>query len=128
MKPDDQLIDLGDRRLARAASCPVTTTASSARHLCSCTKAWGIEMCATSRKALRRHALPRPGLRPYRLWRLEPWPGEPGLDYMEVEADLVLPRLLAALGIADCVLVATATAARSLSTMRCRSRNPSAPW
>jgi pimeloyl-ACP methyl ester carboxylesterase len=34
-----------------------------------------------------------------------PWPIDPGLRYMEVEADLVLPRLLGKLGIDDCVLV-----------------------
>ena len=33
------------------------------------------------------------------------WPGDPGLRYMEIEADEVLPRLLAAVGIEDCVLV-----------------------
>ena len=33
------------------------------------------------------------------------WPDDPGLRYMEVEADEVLPRLLAAVGIDDCVLV-----------------------
>ena len=34
-----------------------------------------------------------------------PWPTDPGLAYMEIEADVVLPRLLAALAIDDCVLV-----------------------
>ncbi|MBS0519369.1 MAG: alpha/beta hydrolase [Proteobacteria bacterium] len=34
-----------------------------------------------------------------------PWPSDPGVRYMEIEADLVLPRLLAATGIEDCVLV-----------------------
>ena len=34
-----------------------------------------------------------------------PWPSDPGLGYMEIEADDVLPRLLAALEIDDCVLV-----------------------
>ena len=33
------------------------------------------------------------------------WPADPGVRYMEIEADEVLPRLLAALGIEDCVLV-----------------------
>lgn len=33
------------------------------------------------------------------------WPSDPGLRYMEIEADDVLPRLLAALKIEDCVLV-----------------------
>ncbi len=37
--------------------------------------------------------------------RSSPWPSDPGLAYMEIEADLVLPRLLAALQIDDCVLV-----------------------
>ncbi|HEX2890043.1 alpha/beta hydrolase [Vineibacter terrae] len=34
-----------------------------------------------------------------------PWPAAPGLRYMEIEADDVLPRLLAAVGITDCILV-----------------------
>ncbi|MBM3642866.1 MAG: alpha/beta hydrolase [Alphaproteobacteria bacterium] len=34
-----------------------------------------------------------------------PWPAPPGTAYMDIEADLVLPRLLAATGIEDCVLV-----------------------
>ncbi|HSI02543.1 MAG TPA: alpha/beta hydrolase [Reyranella sp.] len=37
--------------------------------------------------------------------RSSPWPGDPGSKYMEIEADEVLPKLLAALGIDDCVLV-----------------------
>ena len=37
--------------------------------------------------------------------RSSPWPSEPGVRYMEIEADEVLPRLLEAEGIADCVLV-----------------------
>src|SRR5690348_7652342 len=34
-----------------------------------------------------------------------PWPSDPGVKYMEIEADEVLPKLLAALAIEDCVLV-----------------------
>jgi pimeloyl-ACP methyl ester carboxylesterase len=34
-----------------------------------------------------------------------PWPVDPGVRYMEIEADEVLPKLLAALAIEDCVLV-----------------------
>ncbi|WP_421995338.1 alpha/beta fold hydrolase [Reyranella sp.] len=37
--------------------------------------------------------------------RSSPWPDDPGVRYMEIEADEVLPRLLAALGVEDCVLV-----------------------
>ena len=37
--------------------------------------------------------------------RSSPWPAAPGVRYMEIEADDVLPRLLAATGIEDCVLV-----------------------
>ena len=37
--------------------------------------------------------------------RSSPWPADPGIRYMEIEADEVLPRLLARLGIEDCVLV-----------------------
>jgi pimeloyl-ACP methyl ester carboxylesterase len=34
-----------------------------------------------------------------------PWPADPGVRYMEIEADDVLPRLLALAGIDDCILV-----------------------
>src|SRR5262249_19783230 len=34
-----------------------------------------------------------------------PWPADPGVRYMEVEADEVLPRLLAKLDVEGCVLV-----------------------
>ena len=37
--------------------------------------------------------------------RSSPWPRDPGLRYMELEADEVFPRLLAGAGIDDCVLV-----------------------
>lgn len=37
--------------------------------------------------------------------RSSAWPSDPGVRYMEIEADLVLPRLLTALGVEDCVLV-----------------------
>lgn len=34
-----------------------------------------------------------------------PWPAPPGIDYMHIEAQRVLPRLLEACGIEDCILV-----------------------
>ncbi len=37
--------------------------------------------------------------------RSSPWPADPGTRYMEIEADEILPRLLQALDVADCVLV-----------------------
>ncbi|HEY6980179.1 alpha/beta hydrolase [Reyranella sp.] len=37
--------------------------------------------------------------------RSSPWPSDPGVHYMEIEADVVLPKLLARAGIEDCVLV-----------------------
>jgi pimeloyl-ACP methyl ester carboxylesterase len=37
--------------------------------------------------------------------RSSPWPADPGARYMEIEADAVLPKLLAVLAIEDCVLV-----------------------
>jgi pimeloyl-ACP methyl ester carboxylesterase len=37
--------------------------------------------------------------------RSSPWPCDPGVRYMEIEADEVLPKLLARLAIEDCVLV-----------------------
>ena len=37
--------------------------------------------------------------------RSSQWPADPGVRYMEIEADIVLPHFLSALGIEDCVLV-----------------------
>jgi len=37
--------------------------------------------------------------------RSSPWPVAPGVRYMEIEADAVLPRLLTEVGIRDCILV-----------------------
>jgi pimeloyl-ACP methyl ester carboxylesterase len=37
--------------------------------------------------------------------RSSAWPVDPGVKYMEIEADVVLPKLLDAAGIEDCVLV-----------------------
>ncbi len=37
--------------------------------------------------------------------RSTPWPVDPGTRYMEIEADEVLPKLLAAAAIDDCVLI-----------------------
>ena len=37
--------------------------------------------------------------------RSSPWPTDPGVRYMELEADIVLPKFLSALNIEDCVLV-----------------------
>jgi pimeloyl-ACP methyl ester carboxylesterase len=37
--------------------------------------------------------------------RSSPWPAGPGIRYMEIEADEVLPRLFDAVGIDDCILV-----------------------
>jgi pimeloyl-ACP methyl ester carboxylesterase len=34
-----------------------------------------------------------------------PWPNDPGVHYMEIEADEILPKLLAVAGIDDCVLI-----------------------
>lgn len=34
-----------------------------------------------------------------------PWPSNPGVHYMEIEADEVLPRLFEVLGVEDCVLI-----------------------
>ena len=57
-----------------------------------------------------------------------PWPADPGLAYMEIEADVVLPRLLAALRSTTACWSATATAARSRSTMRPTTPSRCAPW
>ena len=107
MSLDDQLIDLGDRRLRVRRLTPaqddgLERTALVFLHeglgciemwrdfpqkLCDATRCRGIVYDRTS------------------YGRSSPWPSDPGVRYMEIEADDILPRLLAALAIDDCVLV-----------------------
>ncbi|TAJ81904.1 alpha/beta hydrolase [Reyranella sp.] len=107
MSLDDQLIDLGDRRLRVRRLSPTqddglerTTLVflheglgciemwrDFPQKLCDATRCHGIVYDRTS------------------YGQSSPWPSDPGLRYMEIEADDVMPRLLAALAIDDCVLV-----------------------
>lgn len=107
MSLDDQLIDLGDRRLRVRRLSPAqddglerTTLVflheglgciemwrDFPQKLCDATRCQGIVYDRTS------------------YGRSSPWPSDPGVRYMEIEADDILPRLLAALAVDDCVLV-----------------------
>ena len=44
-----------------------------------------------------------------------PWPSNPGVHYMEIEADEVLPRLFEVLGVEDCVPFARCLSAQQLA-------------
>jgi pimeloyl-ACP methyl ester carboxylesterase len=103
----DQFIDLGDRRLrvrhlepARTDGLDRTTLVflheglgciemwrDFAQKLCDVLQCKGIVYDRTS------------------YGQSSPWPNDPGTRYMEIEADEVLPKLLTALAIDDCVLV-----------------------
>jgi len=103
----DDIIDLGDRRLRIRKLAPQKadglerTTLVFLHEGLGCIEMWrdfpqklcDATMCAGV--VYDRTAYGRSG----------PWPSDPGLRYMEIEADEVLPRLLAVLGVADCVLV-----------------------
>jgi pimeloyl-ACP methyl ester carboxylesterase len=104
---DDQLIDLGDRRLRVRHLSPsqddglerttlvflheglgcIEMWRDFPQKLCDATRCRGIVYDRTS------------------YGRSSPWPSDPGVRYMEIEADEILPRLLQALAIEDCVLV-----------------------
>lgn len=107
MSLDDQLIDLGDRRLRVRRLTPaqddglertilvflheglgcIEMWRDFPQKLCDATRCRGIVYDRTS------------------YGRSSPWPSDPGVRYMEIEADDILPRLLVALAIDDCVLV-----------------------
>lgn len=107
MTSADQLIDLGDRRLRVRRLAPhhddglERTTLVFLHEGLGCIEMWRDfpqKLCDATRCA--GVVYDRTGY-----GGSSPWPGDPGLAYMEIEADLVLPRLLAALGIEDCVVV-----------------------
>ena len=107
MNPDDQLIDLGDRRLRTRRLAPrhddglERTTLVFLHEGLGCIEMWRDfpqRLCDATRCA--GIVYDRTGY-----GRSSAWPSDPGLRYMEIEADLVLPRLLTALGVEDCVLV-----------------------
>ncbi len=107
MSLDDQLIDLGDRHLRVRHLSPsqddglerttlvflheglgcIEMWRDFPQKLCDATRCRGIVYDRTS------------------YGRSSPWPSDPGVRYMEIEADEILPRLLQALAIEDCVLV-----------------------
>jgi pimeloyl-ACP methyl ester carboxylesterase len=103
----DSFIDLGDRRLRVRAIAPARpdglerTTLVFLHEGLGCIEMWRDfpqKLCDATRC---------PGLVYDRTGygRSSRWPGDPGVRYMEIEADEVLPRLLAACGIEDCVAI-----------------------
>ena len=107
MNLDDQLIDLGDRRLRVRHLSPAQddglerTTLVFLHEGLGCIEMWRDfpqKLCDATR--CRGIVYDRTSY-----GQSSPWPSDPGVRYMEIEADEILPRLLAALTIDDCVLV-----------------------
>lgn len=107
MPPSDTLLDLGDRALRTRRLAPAhddgleRTTLVFLHEGLGCIEMWRDfpqKLCDATR--CRGVVYDRTGY-----GRSSRWPAPPGVRYMEIEADLVLPRLLAALEIEDCVLV-----------------------
>ncbi len=107
MTPSDELIDLGERRLRVRRLAPgkhdglERTTLVFLHEGLGCSEMWRDfpqQLC---------DVLGCPGVVYDRTGygQSSPWPSNPGQRYMEVEADDVLPRLLEALRVEDCVLV-----------------------
>jgi pimeloyl-ACP methyl ester carboxylesterase len=105
--PADQMIDLGDRRLRVRRLAPrhddglERTTLVFLHEGLGCIEMWRDfpqKLCDATRC---------PGVVYDRTGygRSSPWPSNPGTRYMDIEADLVLPRLVSALRIDDCVVV-----------------------
>ncbi len=105
--PGDEAIDLGDRILRARRLVPVRsdglerTTLVFLHEGLGCVEMWR-DFPQSLCDATRCHGIvyDRTGY-----GRSSPWPADPGQRYMEIEADDVLPRLLASLAIEDCVLV-----------------------
>ena len=107
MNLDDELIDLGDRRLRVRRLSPAQddglerTTLVFLHEGLGCIEMWRDfpqKLCDATR--CRGIVYDRTSY-----GRSSPWPSDPGVRYMEIEADDILPRLLAALAVDDCVLV-----------------------
>lgn len=103
----DQLIDLGDRRLRVRRLAPGASDGLDRTTLVFLHEGLGcIEMWRDFPQALcdatgcHGVVYDRTGY-----GRSSAWPADPGTRYMEIEADEILPRLLAALAVEDCVLV-----------------------
>ncbi|MBM3646167.1 MAG: alpha/beta hydrolase [Alphaproteobacteria bacterium] len=103
----DELIDLGDRRLRLRRLVPrqddglQRTTLVFLHEGLGCIEMWRDfpqKLCDATRCS--GIVYDRTGY-----GRSTAWPHDPGVRYMELEADEVLPRLLTALAVEDCVLV-----------------------
>ena len=106
-EPTDELIDLGDRRLGVRRLAPrqedglERTTLIFLHEGLGCIEMWRDfpqRLCDATRC---------PGIVYDRTGYggSTPWPTDPGVRYMAIEADDILPRLLSKLGVEDCVLV-----------------------
>jgi pimeloyl-ACP methyl ester carboxylesterase len=105
--PDDQFIDLGDRTLRVRRLQPRKSDGLDRTTLVFLHEGLGcIEMWRDFPQRLC-DALQCAGVVYDRTsyGKSSAWPYDPGVRYMEIEADEVLPKLLAALEIEDCVLV-----------------------
>ena len=107
MSSSDMLLDLGDRTLRARRLVPAhddgleRTTLMFLHEGLGCIEMWRDfpqKLCDATR--CRGIVYDRTGY-----GRSSRWAAAPGVRYMEIEADLVLPRLLGALGVEDCVLV-----------------------
>ncbi len=107
MSSSDMLLDLGDRTLRARRLVPAhddgleRTTLMFLHEGLGCIEMWRDfpqKLCDATR--CRGIVYDRTGY-----GRSSRWPAPPGARYMEIEADLVLPRLLGVLGVEDCVLV-----------------------
>jgi pimeloyl-ACP methyl ester carboxylesterase len=103
----DDLIDLGDRRLRVRRLVPgqsdglERTTLVFLHEGLGCVEMWRDfpqRLCNATRCA--GIVYDRTGY-----GRSSPWPSDPGVHYMEIEADEILPHLLDRLSVADCVLI-----------------------
>ena len=104
---EDELIDLGDRRLRVRRLVPAQTDGLERTMLVFLHEGLGcIEMWRDFPQALC-DATRCAGIVYDRTGYggSSPWPSDPGVRYMEIEADDVLPRLLEKLRLEDCVLV-----------------------
>jgi pimeloyl-ACP methyl ester carboxylesterase len=107
MSVSDESIDLGDRRLRVRRLAPHKTDGLDRTTLVflheglGCIEMWrDFPQLLCDATACNGIVYDRTGY-----GRSSRWPTDPGQRYMEIEADEVLPRLLAALAIEDCVLV-----------------------
>lgn len=107
MPPTDEFVDLGDRRLRLRRLVPCRSDGLDRTTLVFLHEGLGCIEMWRDFPQLVCDATGCPGVIYDRTGygRSSQWPAAPGVRYMEIEADVVLPRFLRALSIEDCVLV-----------------------